>query len=94
MDYKEKYTGSKEDFYIFLKEEVVNLFKDKLTIEGNSVSIPDDVELDFQIKIDSDENYGDFTIKVKWGQKPEQLVESDEIEEITNKDFNYEEFEF
>jgi len=97
MNYKEKYTGSKEDFYLFLKEEVVNLFKDKLTVEGNRVLIPDDVELDFQIKIDSDETYGDFTIKVKWGEKPEQLdesVELEEIEELRNKDFNYEPFEF
>ena len=91
MNYKEKYTGSKEEFYIFLKEEVINLFKDKLRIEGNFVSIPDNEELDFQIKIDSTENYGDFSIKVIWGEKPKQ---NEELEETTNTNSNSEEYEF
>jgi len=78
MNYREKYNGNKEEFYFFLKDEVIKLFKDKLKIEGNLVTIPDNEELDFQIKIDSNENYGDFTIKVKWGERPEQTDESEE----------------
>ncbi|HEY8892321.1 MAG TPA: hypothetical protein VIM70_18975 [Clostridium sp.] len=88
MNYREKYTGNKEEFYFFLKDEVIKLFKDKLQIEGNDVSIPDDEELDFQIKLDADENYGDFSIKVKWGQRPEQL------EENNNEDYEKQPFEF
>ena len=91
MNYREKYNGNKEEFYFFLKDEVIKLFKDKLKIEGNLVTIPDNEELDFQIKLDIDENYGDFTIKVKWGEKPEQ---TDESEENTNKNLDYEELEF
>jgi len=71
MNYREKYTGDKEDFFFFLKDEVVKLFKDGLKIEGNRVSIPDNEELDYQIKLDTEGSYGDFSIKVKWGQKPE-----------------------
>lgn len=71
MNYREKYTGDKEDFYFFLKDEVIKLFKDELKIEGARVVISDKEELEFQIKLDSDENYGDLSIKVKWGQKPE-----------------------
>jgi len=72
MNYSEKYTGNKEEFYFFLKDEVIKLFKDKLQIEGNAVSIPDYEDLYFQIELDDNENYGDFSIKVTWGQKPEQ----------------------
>lgn len=78
MNSREKFTGSKEEFYFFLKDEIVRLFKDKLKIEGNYVSIPDNEELDYQIKFDSDETYGDFVIKVKWGQKPEGLEDLEE----------------
>ena len=91
MDYREKYTGTKEEFYFFLKDEIIKLFKDKLEIEGNLVTIPDNEELDFQIKIDSDEDYGDLTFKVKWGEKPAPV---DEFDENPNSKFNYEPFEF
>lgn len=88
MNYREKYSGNKEDFYFFLKDEVIKLFKDNLKIEGNSVLIPDNEELDYQIKLDSDENYGDFSIKVKWGQKPE--VESDLEGNSKEEDISFE----
>ena len=91
MNYREKYTGTKEEFYFFLKDEVIKLFKDKLEIEGNLITIPDNEELDFQIKIDSDEDYGDLIIKVKWGEKP---VQTEEFDENPNSKFNYEPFEF
>jgi hypothetical protein len=78
MNSREKYVGTKEEFYVFLKDEVVKLFKEKLKIEGNRISIPDNEELEYQIKFDSDENYGDFSIKVKWGEKPEDPEELEE----------------
>ena len=33
---------------------------------------------DYQIKFDSDETYGDFVIKVKWGEKPEGIEDFEE----------------
>ena len=85
MNCREKYSGNKEEFYSFIKHEVIELFKENLKIEGNRVLIPNNEELDFQIKLDSDENYGDFSIKVKWGQKPKAESDlegnSNEVEE-------------
>jgi hypothetical protein len=78
MNCREKFTGNKEEFYFFLKDQIVRLFKDKLKIEGNSVLIPDNEELDYQIKFDSDETYGDFVIKVRWGEKPEAIEDLEE----------------
>lgn len=72
MDYREKYTGSKEEFYFFLKDKVIKLFKDKLKIDGNLVVIPNIEDLDYLIKITGDNDYGDLTIKVKWGEKNKQ----------------------
>ena len=86
MNSREKYTGSKEDFYFFLKDEVIKLFKDKLKIDGDRVLIPDNEELDYQIKFDSDENYGDLSIKVKWGEKPEALQKNMNFQENSKED--------
>ena len=90
MNSREKYTGDREDFYFFLKDEVIRLFKNNLRIEGNQVLIPEDEQLEYQIKLDSDENYGDFSIKVKWGQKP---ISNDVVEE-NSKEEDSESFEF
>lgn len=30
-------------------------------------------QLDYQFKLDSNENYGDFSIKVTWGKKTKQV---------------------
>lgn len=87
MDYREKYTGNKEDFYFFLKDEIIKLFKDKLKIDGNLVVIPDIGDLDYLIRITGDEDYGDLTIKVKWGEKSKK---NETYEENSNQ---YEEFE-
>ena len=46
MDYREKYNGNKEEFYFFLKDEIIKLFKGKLKIDGHLVNIPDDENLD------------------------------------------------
>ena len=84
MNSREKFTGNKEEFYFFLKNIATTLFNERLKIDGDSVLIPVNEELDYQIKFDCDENYGDFTIKVKWGEKaevtdvPEEASKDDE----------------
>lgn len=90
MNSREKYTGDKEDFEFFLKEKIVRLFKDSLKIEGTPVIIPDNEDLDYQIKFDNDKTYGDLSIKVKWGQKP---VSNDVVEESSEAEES-ESFEF
>lgn len=86
MNSSEKYVGNKEDFYFFLKDEVIRLFKDKLKIEGTRVLIPDNKELDYEFNFAHDENYGDFSIKVKWGQKPEDDKNPQKDDEDFQKD--------
>ena len=90
MDYREKYTGSKEEFYFFLKDEIIKLFKGNLKIDGILVVIPDIDNLDYLIKIASDENCGDLTIKVKWKGKLRQAAT---LEENPKEFEEFEEFE-
>lgn len=78
MNSIEKYVGSKEDFYFFLKDEVIRLFKGKLKIEGTRVLIPDNQELNYEFEFVSNDNSGNFSINVKWGQKPEKTVDFQE----------------
>ena len=94
MNVREKYTGNKEDFYSFLKDRVIKLFKEKLKIEENLISISSNEQLDYQIKFDSDENYGDFSIKVKWGEKPEDPEELEGLTENTLENLEDKPFEF
>ena len=100
MDYKEQYIGNKEKFYFFLKDEVIKLFKDKLKIDGARVLIPDNEELNYEFDLETDENYGNFTIKVKWGEKTKKTevlkgntnINSDGMEITTNISLDYEPF--
>lgn len=95
MNSREKYVGSKEEFYFFLKDEVIKLFKDKLKIDGTRILIPDSEELDYQIKFDGDENYGDFSIKVKWGQKPQENKPEENVDFLeSSKEDDETPFEF
>ena len=87
MDYREKYTGSKEEFYFYLKDEIIKLFKGKLKIDGHLVVIPDIDDLSSLIKITGEEDYGELTFKVKWGEKNNKNTTT---EENLNQ---YEEFE-
>ncbi|MGK0468982.1 hypothetical protein [Clostridium sp.] len=72
MNAREKYVGSKEEFYFFLKDQIIKLFKEKLKIEGTRVLIPDDEKLDYEFNYVKDEKYGNLSIKVTWGQKKPQ----------------------
>jgi hypothetical protein len=88
MNSREKYVGSKEEFYFFLKDEIIKLFKDKLKIEGTRVLIPDDEKLDYEFNYVKDENYGNLSIKVSWGQKQLQEEEffNEFFKEFTKQD--------
>lgn len=77
MNYTEKYVGSKEEFYFFLKDEIIKLFKGKLKIEGTRVLVPDDEKLNYEFNYVNDEKYGNLSIKVSWGQKKPQEDEQE-----------------
>ena len=97
MNYKEKYTGNKEEFYFYLKDVIIKLFKDKLKIDGKRILIPDNEGLNYEVKFNGNKNDGDFTIKVYWGQtsKQAQLLENKpkQAEKINDNPIQYEEFE-
>jgi hypothetical protein len=75
MNSTEKYVGSKEEFYFFLKDEIIKLFKGKLKIEGTRVLVPDDEKLNYEFNYVNDEDYGSLSIKVSWGQRKPQEEE-------------------
>lgn len=66
MKYQDTSTGSKADFAEFIKKVVPELFGGRLAVEGKTVSLPSDTELDYKTKYDIEETSGSFTIKVSW----------------------------
>ncbi|GAE88048.1 amphi-Trp domain-containing protein [Acetivibrio straminisolvens] len=66
MKYQEDFFGTKSEFADFVKRVVPELFAGKLTVEGKSVSIPTDREIDYKIKYSEDEQGGALTLKVSW----------------------------
>lgn len=80
MKYKEKFIGSKEECFEQLKGVFTSLINGKLEVEGETVMIPDDKELEYKIKYEDDpEMEGGVAIKVAWSYVEE--VEEDEEEE-------------
>ena len=76
MDYSEKYVGSKADFLKFMHDAVTKMSSRSLTIEEEVIDLPEDVELEYKIKYDEDEEEYKLAIKVCW-LKPE--VEEAEV---------------
>lgn len=66
MKYQETYVGSKAEFGDYVKKTVPELFAGRLAIEGKTVTLPADKDLDYKVKFDEDEDGGSFTIKVAW----------------------------
>lgn len=66
MDISEKFAGSKQDFVKFVMEVVGGLRSGSLNIESQEVVIPDDVEVEYKIKFDEDEEESKLAIKVSW----------------------------
>lgn len=66
MKYQEAYLGSKTEFGEYIKKMVPDLFSGKLSVEGKSVAVPADKDLEYKVKYDEDEDGGSFTVKVAW----------------------------
>ena len=79
MKYQEAFTGSKAEFGDFIKKAIPELFAGRMTVEGKTISIPADVELDYKVKYDEYPEGASVSIKVSW--------------ENTNLDFEIEEDE-
>lgn len=66
MKYQEGYIGSKAEFGEFIKRAVPELFAGKLVVEGKTVALPSEADLDYKVKYDEDEEGGSVTFKVTW----------------------------
>ena len=66
MDISEKFAGSKQDFVKFVMEVAGGLRSGGLNIESQEVVIPDDVEVEYKIKFDEDEEECKLALKVSW----------------------------
>jgi len=66
MKYQEGFFGSRSDFAEFIKKIIPDLFSKRLVVEGQSVVLPTDRDLEYKIKYDVDDDGGSFTLKVSW----------------------------
>jgi amphi-Trp domain-containing protein len=76
MKYQESSNGQRSDFAGFIKKIVPDLFGGRLAVEGKTVTLPTDCDLEYKVKYDDGENGGAFTIKVSWD------YDSDSDEEV------------
>lgn len=77
MKYQETFLGTKTEFGEYIKKAVPDLFAGRLAIEGKTVTVPADTELDYKVKYDESEEGGSFTIKVSW-ENPNMELEIEE----------------
>lgn len=66
MKYQETGMGSKADFAEFIKKVVPELFGGRLAVEGKTVSLPSDTDLEYKTKYDVEDKSGSFSLKVSW----------------------------
>jgi amphi-Trp domain-containing protein len=72
MKYQQDFLGSRREFAEFLKKTMSDMFTGVLKVEGQTVSIPSDRELDYKIKYNVDEDSGSLAIKVTWDNALEE----------------------
>lgn len=78
MDYSEKFVGSKADFLKFMHDVVLKMGSRSLTVEDGNIDFPEDVELEYKIKFDEDEEESKLAIKVCWLKPGVEKVEDEE----------------
>lgn len=66
MRYQENFNNSMDEFKKSFNTMIQQLFTNTLTVEGETVVIPTDRELDYKFKYDVDEVGRAFTFKVSW----------------------------
>ena len=64
MRYQEDFNNSMDEFKRFFNTMIQQLFTNTLIVEGETVNIPTDRELDYKLKYDVDEEGRSFTFKV------------------------------
>lgn len=85
MKYQDKYVGSQEEIYAFIKELSTKFLRNSIVVENEIANIPDDRELEYKIKYENDEYEGALAIKISW-TNAEEVEEIDEIDEEEEKE--------
>lgn len=66
MRYQENFNNEMDEFKRSFNTMIQKLFTNTLNVEGETVVIPTDRELDYKIKYDVDEEGCSFGFKVSW----------------------------
>jgi len=66
VDHSEKYVGMKADYLKFMQEVMVRMASRSLTVENKAIEFPEDVELEYKIRFNEDEEENKLAIKVCW----------------------------
>ena len=77
MKYQEANIGSRAEFGEYIKKAIPDLFAGRLAVEGKTVTLPADLDLDYKVKYDEDDEGGSFTLKVAW-ENPNVEINLDE----------------
>ncbi len=77
MKYQEANIGSRTEFGEYIKKVIPDLFAGRLAVEGKTVTLPADLDLDYKVKYDDDDAGGSFTLKVTW-ENPNVEINLDE----------------
>jgi hypothetical protein len=75
MKYQESGVGQKSDFAEYIKKIVPDLFGNRLVVEGQTVALPTDCDLDYKVKYSVEETGGSLNIKVSWEYGTDEEVE-------------------
>lgn len=69
MKYQDAYLGSRAEFGDYIKKTIPDLFAGRLVVEGTPVTLPEDIDLDYKVKYDDNEEGCSVTIKVSWDKE-------------------------
>lgn len=69
MRYQENFNESMDEFKRSFNTMIQQLFTNTLKVEGETVVIPTDRELDYKMKYDVDEESCSFGFKVSWDKE-------------------------
>ncbi|MGI6648679.1 MAG: hypothetical protein ACOX5W_06375 [Bacillota bacterium] len=79
MAYVEEYVGSRSEFLRFMQEVWKSLNSGGINIEGKTLRLPKDTELEYKIKYDYDDEEYVLALKVSWPNP--SWVEPEDVEE-------------
>ncbi|MDQ2085970.1 transcription initiation factor IIE [Herbivorax sp. ANBcel31] len=82
MKYQQDFIGSKSEFAEFIKKTFPELFAEKLNVEGKTVVIPGDKELNYKLKFTEDNRGASFLLKASWDNEIEEEDDDDDDDEM------------